>query len=219
MPVAYVHYTVTEDRSDARRLSPSMAIVSIRKYLAEQLDNHPTIDFQVLGPSPFHADIFLDAALAEEVAGNSIDVTHPGDGYRTIIALTESSNPEEQADEFIAHHHKILQTYYSIIRTNNHSHTLKAAVTQGATDLLAPEPTRSPWRRFQHWRVYGHRIDEVFQDLLEEKLNRVAMERFLSSIQEDEEISPDNVLYRFIERETKPSANIVDEDIRELCDA
>jgi hypothetical protein len=47
-------------------------------------------------------------------------------------------------------------------------------------------------------------------------MNQVATERFMSEINDDENISPTSIFYRFIEREAQDNERIPDEDIREL---
>lgn len=89
MPVVYIHYSVDGRKNEARRLSQSTAIVYVRKYLEDKLNDHPTVEFQMLGPSPFHADILLDEPEVDS-NGNTDrsgqeDLTEPGDGYRTLF--------------------------------------------------------------------------------------------------------------------------------------
>ena len=67
-----------------------------------------------------------------------------------------------------------------------------------------------------YWRRCARRIDSVFQAFLKEKMNQAAIERFMSEINDDENISPTSVFYRFIEREAEDNERIPDEDIREL---
>lgn len=216
MPVAYIHYSTKIKRSDVHRHSPSSAVIFIRKYLAEKLDGHPKIDFQILGPSPFHADLFLDAATPQDVAGTALDVTELGAGYRTLLFFTESTSADEQVEEIVSDYQTTLKSFYAIIRMNNYSSNLKSAVLEGASGLLRPISATSPWGRFNHWRAYRARIDDVFHSLLAEKMNRVANARFLAELHENEEINKGDVFYRFIERETKTEAPLLDEDIREL---
>ena len=89
MPVVYIHYSVDGRKNEARRLSQSTAIVYVRKYLEDKLNDHPTVEFQMLGPSPFHADILVDEPEVDS-NGNTDrsgqeDLTEPGDGYRTLF--------------------------------------------------------------------------------------------------------------------------------------
>ena len=81
MPVTYISYNVRAGLDAAEQYFPSTAVMVIRKYLEEKFDAHSTVEFQSLGPSPFHADFF--AVDADESGGWSAeDKTPPARGYR-----------------------------------------------------------------------------------------------------------------------------------------
>lgn len=170
MPVAYIHYSL-EARGPAglRNFSPSNAVIFIRKYLAEKLQGHSKVQFQVLGPSPFHADVFLEPAEGGALPGTAEDLTAPGDGYRTLYFLTKARKANDTVMEFIVDYHKILSAYYSLVRARVHSHRVHAALVEGAMHLLHPARRRAPWARFVHWYALRAQIDSVFESLLAEK--------------------------------------------------
>jgi len=79
LPVTYVTYDIESPKDKLRQHSPSTAVVFIRKYLEEKLADNTNISFNVIGPSPFHADFFVGAAK-EGKDGEVQDLTRAGDG-------------------------------------------------------------------------------------------------------------------------------------------
>jgi hypothetical protein len=216
MPVAYVHYTVQSEELRSGDFSPSTAVVFIRKYLAEKLEHHPTVEFQCLGPSPFHADILLAVPRQKDGTTTAKDLSSAGQGYRTLYFPTKSNRPDAAVAQFVDEYHPLLSTFYSAVRRGNLSRRLRAKVINGAVELMEPIRTANPWKRLQHWRGYRPRIDAVFESLLAEKMNRVEMSNFCAELRQDEEIDPANLFFRFIEGEIRPLPEFPDEDIREL---
>ncbi len=216
MPVAYVHYTVAGNASKSRDYSPSTAIVFIRKYLAEKLKDHPTVQFDMLGPSPLWADLFVELAAAPDKQDTAQDMSSPGDGYRTFHFLSAKTEANDAIHEFISDYQNILSTFYLLVRARNNSRQLSEAVTQGALQLLQPPENAAPWARYNHWRKISGQIDSVYRSLLAEKLNRVNVASFFSNLKDDEELAPENIFYRFVEKEMQSPDPLPDEDIREL---
>jgi hypothetical protein len=151
MPVAYIHYTVDGEKTEARKFSPSTAMVFVRKYLEDKLKDHPTVEFQTLGPSPFHADILLGGPEVDSTGytdpAESEDLTKVGDGYRTLF-FTIPGTGEEKVFRFVGEHQAILAAYYSIIRLRNYGRSLRTAVFDGASDLLDDRHEHSSWAKF-----------------------------------------------------------------------
>jgi hypothetical protein len=215
MPVACIHYSVRGTEADAREFSPANAVVFIRRYLEEKLLNHPKVKFESLGPSPFHADIFLEPARGEVASGTAKDLTEPGDGYRTFHIITKAGKPDEAVLEFLDNNHGILVAYYLAVRTRNHTRKLASKLTGGARKLLLPNKTK-PWTRFLYWYRLRHEIDAVYGALLDEKMHRVNLAAIDANIKEDEQIPLDSVFYTMIEREMRGPDELPHEDIREL---
>jgi hypothetical protein len=214
MPVAYVHYPLKGTRKDnLRRLCPSSGVVAVRKYLASKLSEHPTVKFDSLGPSPFHAELFLIPAKAN--SPNAEDLSEAGDGYKTFLFSVGEAKPLSPLAAFILEYQRILSAYYSIIRLNEQSSDLQESVTSGATQLLNTQIRGNFFARVSQWRKYQTQIDEVYDCLLREKMDRIAVNRYLATLRDDGEVRQDNIFFQFIERETRP-IEIPAEDIREL---
>lgn len=211
MPLALVHYFVAAGEDQARQLSPSSAVIFVRKYLEEKLANHATVDFQMLGPSPFHADLFLTPDAGSE---DDVDATKPGDGYSTLILRVEGSTPSERVADFLRRHAAVLGVFYEAIAIRLQSGRLAARVVSRARALLE-RPPGNIWRRFQRWRSLRGRIDKAFSALLEEKMHQATVHGFVARVQEDREVDQTGIFYQFVEREIELRSHLPSEDIRE----
>jgi hypothetical protein len=190
-------------------------VVVVRKFLEEKLRNHPVVLFQMLGPSPCHVNVFIDASKTP-TSDVAKDLSLVGWGYRTLFFAVSATTPEQQIDRLVNEHNEVLAAFYMLVRLRNHSRALRETVTDGALDLLRPPKRSGRWAMFQHWRGYRERIDAVFEALLQEKLNRVAQDRHEAGIREDEQVDTSSLFYPFIEREIGDPTKMPDEDIREL---
>ncbi|SHH37736.1 hypothetical protein SAMN05444169_7141 [Bradyrhizobium erythrophlei] len=215
MPVAHIHYTVAGGEADVNDFSPSTAAMIVRQYLEEKLRDNTKVDFQSLGPSPFHGDIFLDQSPQGGAIEAPKDLTKPGSGYRTLYFPTVAIKPNAQLAELVAKNHGTRRAFYTVIRRRNYAQRLARAVTDGSLELLRPPERTGRWATFQHWRGYRARVDEVFTALLNEKMNRVSQGQLALEIEEDETILRSGPLYHLLER-TRDAAQMPDEDIREL---
>jgi hypothetical protein len=215
MPIAYVHYAVQGGKDDVYDHSPSTAVVVVRKFLEEKLRDHTVVLFQMLGPSPCHVDAFIEETPAGTLEAED-DLTLVGRGYRTFYFTLAAKTPEAQIERFVEEHQEVLAAFYMLVRMRNYAHALRAAVTNGALDLLQAPERAGRWATFQHWRGYRERIDAVFEALLHEKFNRVAQDRHEAQIREDEQVDSSSLFYAFIEREMGAQTKMPDEDIREL---
>ena len=64
-----------------------MLLSSSREFLEEKLSDDPVIDFQVLGPSPCHVEVFIDTATSA-AAVEAKDLSIVGAGYRTLSSAS-----------------------------------------------------------------------------------------------------------------------------------
>jgi hypothetical protein len=214
MPVALVHYPVTANEDELRKHSPSTMVMCVRKYLKEKLRGHSVVEFQALGPSPFHADVFLTKSDGSKAPAE--DLTLPGDGYRTIVIRSDGTTREKKITEFMLEYQPVLATFYDAVLIRQASLALRNKVTTGAQRLLDAGPGGNIWTRFNLWRRFGQQIDKVYSDLLSEKLYRSVGQGFADELKYDEQVLPDSVFWSFIEREIEDRSDVPDEDIREL---
>ncbi|MBU0860198.1 MAG: hypothetical protein KJ667_09675 [Alphaproteobacteria bacterium] len=80
IPVTYIYQQDLQDGVN----DTTSPVMFIREYLKDKLENSPHCKFSALGPSPFHADIFLDIqinSLAELIETNLVISSR---GYDTI---------------------------------------------------------------------------------------------------------------------------------------
>lgn len=112
LPVTYISYDVKGGEAACHKYEPSTSVVFIREYLKEKLRGDKKIEFQCLGPSPFHADFFV--TRREEGEGVvSKDISLTGRGYRTLYYEFADSEPK-QINHFIAFNHEVFSTYYIV---------------------------------------------------------------------------------------------------------
>ena len=64
LPVAFVSGV------DANLTNPSDAVVLIRRYLEKYKPDESAVEFQFLGPSPFHADFYVEESTDDEFRYN-----------------------------------------------------------------------------------------------------------------------------------------------------
>jgi hypothetical protein len=214
MPLALVHYPVNANEDELRKHYPSTAVVCVRKYLEEKLREHPVVEFQSLGPSPFWADVFL--TKRDDSKPLAEDLTLPGDGYRTIVIRVDGTTREKKIIEFVSEYEPILATFYDATLIRQASASLRHKLTTGAQRLLDANSGGNIWTRFNIWRRFGKKIDKVYSDLLTEKLYRSRGQYFADEILQDEQVLPDNIFWSFVEREITDRSDVPDEDIREL---
>jgi hypothetical protein len=215
MPVAYIHYTVTGSEDQVYQYSPSNAVVVVREFLEEKLSDDPVIDFQFIGPSPCHVEVFIDTATSA-AAVEAKDLSIVGAGYRTLFFRLDAITPKDQVIELARAHHGVLGAFYAGVILRNRARRLSTAVADGALELLKPSTRSSRWAAFRRWRGYRQQIDAVFTALLQEKLNRFELGSFQDEINQDDELDQSSLFYPFIERELDEHVQTADEDIREL---
>ena len=113
-PVSYV-----ECLNPSEDCSPSTAVRVIREYLRRELKGrHELIDFECLGPSPFHKDFYIDSESSaeqntDEIEFNEIRMA----GYNSV--RIKFAHRDSDRDEIIAVAHKFNQElglFYSLVR-------------------------------------------------------------------------------------------------------
>ena len=196
MPLAYIHYTVGGSEDQVHQYSPSRAVVIVREFLEEKLSDDPVIDFQMLGPSPLHANVFIDDATTASIEAKDLSIA--GGGYRTLFFRTAAKDSIAQALGLASADHRVLTAFYMTVHLRNRARRINRALTDGALELIAPPSSLGRWAAFQRWRSFRHRIDAAFATLLQEKLNRVELDSHQAEIDQDDLIHRSNLFYLWV---------------------
>lgn len=136
-PVTYIHYDLEAVPSDLLVAhTPASTVVFIREYLQEKLKEHPTVQFQFLGPSPFHADFFVEAT--DEKNDNSAkDLSISSRGYRTLLFIVPARDKDGLVPAFINLNNEAFGTFYRTVRYRNRALILKSKITSKVGPFLA----------------------------------------------------------------------------------
>ncbi|MCW1990685.1 hypothetical protein ACVJGC_008276 [Bradyrhizobium diazoefficiens] len=218
LPAAFVYYDVTTSEADCGSYSPSTSVIIVREYLTEKLKDHQEIEFQFLGPSPFHADWFVETSNTD--AATERDLSASRLGYRTLL-FQFPVKEDELIDAFIEKYKRMIGAFYDLIRLRNRDLICEINIENNTRDLIAR--SRSSGRNiFRRWFGNGSVIDDVHQSILDQSLNTIAIGRFVASHMRDEIIHESSVLYHFFEEnlkdETSPSTDDVKDILRMLED-
>jgi hypothetical protein len=170
LPVAFV-----EPQTPTGVPDPSNAVVLVREFLQKQMNqaNTGNLTLQTLGPSPFHADIYLFDTSAEgrQSTAGRFNVTFvPQVGYDQIligINLKEFDDLEDGIDTFIRESIDELGFFYSISQDQQARltdwHLISTAV-QELTQLLRSRGLSSSITRLYR---SSNSINEVTMSLCE----------------------------------------------------
>ena len=115
MPVAYISYNLP-DGEEIEDQSPSTAVVLIRKYLEKKLQDATKVKFQLLGPSPFHAD-FIACGIQKKMEASTAhsdlieDISERMAGYRRFVVKLDTNNADV-SEQFIEKYHEIFESFY-----------------------------------------------------------------------------------------------------------
>jgi hypothetical protein len=186
LPVTYIHYDVQGGEAECITYSPSSTIIFVREFLEEKLSDQGEIEFQYLGPSPFHADFFVASCSDHSADSTAIDVSSSGLGYRTFYFEFPVSD-DKLIDTFIASHQSTLSAYYSVIRYRNRSLRLGNKIA-GGTQLLISSSMSGGLTSIRRWFRHGPIIDDVYKSILDQKMNNIELTNFFSSRKADEEM-------------------------------
>jgi len=214
MPIAAISYPIAVSKESIEKFSPSSAVVFIRKYLAEKLMNHSDIDFQILGPSPFHADIFLERAESQEIVLEEVNPSSRG--YRTLYARLPCNSAEELTEKFVEQYREILGSFYNVVGMRNVSMFATSKAVRLAKTLVSDRTEESFIKRLQ--RRYSERsiVDSVFDAILRDRLNGIRVERYLAKLRRDGLLEPENYFVRAIKREVDDLYRAPNDDIKLL---
>ncbi len=164
-PVAFV------EGVECKLESPSTAVVLCRRYLEKYDKKDSEIEFQFIGPSPFHADFFV-AFNGGRKRGKFETESTPG--YDKIkIAAQKAQIPSAQAPYLLGLYHVIsleLGIYYNTIQARNRLNDQWYGI-EGVLDELVNQARNSISRI---WRKYNYRwrsaLEEVALEIISFKL-------------------------------------------------
>ncbi len=214
LPVTYITYDIRVQKAKLREHFPSSAVVFIRMYLAEKLADHKRVSFNIIGPSPFHADFFVTDTDKGEDAEIE-DLTKLGDGYRTILCKIGTDNADALG-KFVDRYGKTISSYYLSVRYRNASLDFGEKILKGMSELSnLMIPGRSSRKKLGFWRQ-GERIDELLNTIIRDKINRIQFSEHLYREREEGFINENDVFFRFFEREAKDTFELPLEDIKQL---
>jgi hypothetical protein len=214
LPVTYIEYDVPGGKAECFEYSPSSAIIFVRNYLEEKLSGHEEIEFQFLGPSPFHADFFTTRCNDHTADFTESDISLSGLGYKTFYFEFPVSD-EELLDAFVTSHQPILSAYYSVIRYRNRSMRLGSKIADGTQSLILGSRLGG-FTSLNRWFRQGPIIDKVYKSILDQKLNNIELTNFFSGLNANEEIDETSVVLRFIERAAKDPFAVPTDDVKDI---
>jgi len=151
---------------------PSDAVILVREFLDQQFINAKSeyIRFEVLGPSPFHADCYIqpdqDLDLNESGLGfRSEDVTAEA-GYDELIFYYDAEMFENEKDaEDSIFHGLILELsfFYEIIQWRAIKIGKWEQIDEMLRDVLLIDRKKNAWDRFLEFVYYsGKKIKDLF---------------------------------------------------------
>jgi hypothetical protein len=209
MPVVYIFQKeIDETVSDT-----SSPVMFIREYLKEKLQNDKNCQFQCLGPSPFHSEIFLDISNSNESKIIDSKMNTHSRGYNDILIQMTVDSETDPLGLFISKYHEILESYYSLVMRYNRSLHNDSYVFNATQELLEKEKTDNFFVKiFRDKKL----INSVYEKILDDKLNRIALEREVLRKTRDLVFVEDNVFYFFIKKEIEEISQIPVDEVREI---
>lgn len=154
--------------------SPADAVIIVRKFLEQQFINIKSeyIRFESLGPSPFHAECYIepgeDLGLDESSPGfTSKDVT-TGAGYDKLIFHYDTGIFENEKDAINYIFHEIiseLSFFYEIQRSRLIKMRKWVQIEEMVEDIIPKNKKNGVRSRFHEFIYYSRKIKELFVDL------------------------------------------------------
>ena len=217
-PIFLVNYSISTNDEEVFAHSPSHAVVFISKYLEQRVKDHPSIEFSVVGPSPFHSDFFISDKkpdIAENENGSSlVDVTPPTwRVYRSFIFHPADPGKDGMID-FIFEHQEAISTFYESELRRLDDMRLYGVVIDGARELLARN-NRLLGRAVSIWKK-KRKIDETYDYFLRLKMFRIETDRYFESVKKRGTTGIGNVFVEYVEQTLKDVEPFPDEDLRSL---
>jgi len=214
LPVTYISYDINAPTSELPTHKPSSTISCIREYLTEKLRGHPVVEFQFLGPSPFHADVFVDAAH-EGSDGLLKDLSDSNRGYRTLCFSVPTRDEQPLMPSFINLYNESFGTFYRTVRYRNRALRLKSKITDKVQSIFSHTKI-SRWERIRRWVNQGAVIDEILEAILKDRMNRLALNQQLDEAKDKGDFRDDGIISKFIYAEASDISPAPVDDVKEI---
>lgn len=209
MPVVYIYQkNLKDDITDS-----SAPVMFIREYLEDKLQNDKNCHFRSLGPSPFHADVFLNVLEGKNSEILSSQIEPHSRGYDDVSIKITVEKDTDPLGVFIERYQGILGAYYALVLKRNRSLSNDAHVFNAVQDLIERGKTKRFIKNFYQEKSL---IDSVYEKILDDKLNRIAIERDVLQKTRDSIFDKDNVFYSFVEKEIQDISKIPVDEVREI---
>lgn len=198
LPVVFVSYAAPEHYH-----RPSDAVVAVRKYLEQQFNKiDPQYSLNTLGPSPYHANFWLEAAdNVEEGRFNAEDLSEKGDGYRSIkFKYKPGAEPEELYwSEFVSEMHRGVEFFYSTVKYRNDLMLSTATVEHMLGELIGIQTEDKIGSAIKRYFKTRKITGDSMISMLDVEMKRLQSARILSEF-EQEGLSVEN---SFLSDDTK----------------
>ncbi len=178
----YGPVTFVECQDAPLHCSPSSAVVAVRKYLERHVNNTDRpVRFEMIGPSPFHADFHLieDASVEGQESIFQAEYLHKP-GYDRITIRAASSGKSSDFDHLKLQLFEALEDelgfFYELMRERSAQISAWAEIENNLQELLYAKPSQGMLAR--HWAPVRRRkkLKALFHDLLSFRANAVFAE-------------------------------------------
>ncbi|MGN6622120.1 MAG: hypothetical protein ACTHKR_13805 [Sphingomonas sp.] len=191
MPLMFVSYDWPEEEGDAQ---PAIAVVSIRKYLANKLSTEG-FRCDCVGPSPFHANFSIVEHDLDEFVRLE-DVSPNRDGY-SLIELNVSAGTA-LLDALVASNLiSTLSLFYQLSELRSQLIDHHFEITEKSKILLRKDEPKKNIFSFKSWFSDSSAIDAVKKSLFYEALLRIEMSDSLSEGERSEYIGDGQTMNYF----------------------
>jgi hypothetical protein len=166
----------------------------VRRFLEEKLENHPKIQFNSLGPSPFHVDFFLIGVKNRDEESVS---AMPRSGYDMLVV--KAAFHREPLRSFTDRYEDILSCYYFITWRKNFLFRSSSKIIDLVMSLTKVTGSRWPVVNFRAMGKRERIISSIYVSLLHDKMLRISIDEFVNEGKRSQSIVAENALYHFIE--------------------
>lgn len=181
LPVAFV-----EPQAPTEIPEPSNAVIVVREFLEKHINqaNSGNLTLQTLGPSPFHADIYLFDTSVEgkQPTMGSFNATYvPQARYDQILVginLKEFDNLEDGIDTFIQESIDELGLFYTILQDQQVRLTDWDLISTAVHELTRLLRSRGLWSAITRLYRSTHSINEITMSLCEFQANCIQRDKY-----------------------------------------